>query len=144
MAESNTSFRDKISTDRNQLQINQSFIEGVCFSNHLYNYLGTISVAVLTAIDMTDLPITILFDKCVGGVCFSLKAENPVFSSLNEFSAEGNDTMLLLSLLADGTDIREDGRVLDLMFAVNGIDQELAMQRQEKLSSYSLQKVKVF
>lgn len=124
--------------DKDALRV-EEFIEGICADNHLHNYLGSISVAVSTALSVVEGNITLCFEKCIGGVCFTIntETENSFSSLINENAEQDNELSFLVNALTDEIEIKEDGKVLDLIFYVNGIDEELAMRRKELVHEYS-------
>ena len=121
--------------DKDALRV-EEFIEGICADNHLHNYLGSISVAVSTALSVVEGNITLCFEKCIGGVCFTINTETEnSFSSDKIIKEFENHEEIMINVIE--IEIKEDGKVLDLIFYVNGIDEELAMRRKELVHEYS-------
>ena len=83
------------------------------------------------------------FEKCVGGVCFTIMTEKiNSFSSLLNADNQDNEFSFLLNTLTDEIEVKDEGRTLDLIFYVSGVDEELAMRRKELLHEYSLNVLK--
>lgn len=123
----------------------EEFIEDICSRNHLYNYFGSISMALSTAISMLNGKISVSFEKCVGGVVFSVSSKDEVFKDLDFEHLEEDTTnaLFLVDSLSDGIAIMDNGKTLEISFLVNGIAPELAMQRNEYLRQYSSKEVLV-
>lgn len=79
------------------------------------------------------------------GIHFSVQVDNDLFSSIS-FSDTTNadfETLFLIKSLPDDINISADGKSIDLFFAIDGIEEELAMSRREKIKAYSFRKVTV-
>ncbi len=135
--------KDTLEIKNNDALRVEEFIEGICADNHLHNYMGSISVAISTALSLSQGDMTLCFEKCVGGVCFTIMTEKGNFSSLlNEEANQDNEFSFLLNALTDEIEVKDEGRTLDLIFYVSGVDEELAMRRKELLHEYSLNVLK--
>ena len=120
----------------------EDFIENLCVENHIHNYLGSISVALYTALHLTRGRIVLFFQKCTQGVQFGIQAEQDFFSILTKEFSKESETLFLINNLADQISVHEAGKVLEMTFYVNGIDTELAFRREESLRGFSLLKNK--
>lgn len=134
--------KDTLEIKNNDALRVEEFIEGICADNHLHNYMGSISVAISTALSLSQGDMTLCFEKCVGGVCFTIMTEKGNFSSLLNADNQDNEFSFLLNALTDEIEVKDEGRTLDLIFYVNGVDEELAMRRKELLHEYSLNVLK--
>ena len=136
--------KDTLEIKNNDALRVEEFIEGICADNHLHNYMGSISVAVSTALSLSQGDITLCFEKCVGGVCFTIKTEkeNNFSSLVSEDTTQDNEFSFLINALTDEIEVKDEGKTLDLIFYVSGIDEELAMRRKELLHEYSLNVLK--
>lgn len=135
--------KDTLEIKNNDALRVEEFIEGICADNHLHNYMGSISVAISTALSLSQGDMTLCFEKCVGGVCFTIMTEKiNSFSSLLTADNQDNEFSFLLNTLTDEIEVKDEGRTLDLIFYVSGVDEELAMRRKELLHEYSLNVLK--
>ncbi|MBQ4420105.1 MAG: hypothetical protein II878_00995 [Bacteroidales bacterium] len=136
--------KDTLEIKNNDALRVEEFIEGICADNHLHNYMGSISVAISTALSLSQGDITLCFEKCVGGVCFTIKTEkeNNFSSLVSEDTTQDNEFSFLINALTDEIEVKDEGKTLDLIFYVSGIDEELAMRRKELLHEYSLNVLK--
>lgn len=134
--------KDTLEIKNNDALRVEEFIEGICADNHLHNYMGSISVAISTALSLSQGDMTLCFEKCVGGVCFTIMTENGNFSSLLNADNQDNEFSFLLNALTDEIEVKDEGKTLDLIFYVSGVDEELAMRRKELLHEYSLNVLK--
>ena len=132
--------KDTLEIKNNDALRVEEFIEGICADNHLHNYMGSISVAISTALSLSQGNITLCFEKCIGGVCFTIETEkeNSFSSLMNQEANQDNEFSFLINALTDEIEVKDEGKTLDLIFYVNGIDEELAMRRKELLHEYSL------
>ncbi len=138
--------KDTLELKNNDYLRVEEFIEGICADNHLHNYFGSISVAVSTVMNMTDGDVTLGFEKCIGGVCFTVAGkEKETFAVLNQTTdSMEKDSLFLVETLTDELDVSEDGSSVDLIFYVNGVDEELVAKRKELINAYSHTTVKLF
>lgn len=134
--------KDTLEIKNNDALRVEEYIEGICADNHLHNYMGSISVAISTALSLSQGDMTLCFEKCVGGVCFTIMKEKGNFSSLLNADNQDNEFSFLLNALTDEIEVKDEGRTLDLIFYVSGVDEELAMRRKELLHEYSLNVLK--
>ncbi len=146
-----------IQSDINNLSSVENFVRAICDTNHIVNYYATISVPVMKAVESViqaapSSALSILFDHCRGGITFTVQSATPCFSPT--LSAEvppagsAEETTYLITMLADQMEVTDEGRTLQLFFAVQGIDAEEASARiqvlehfYERLRSHQLQLV---
>lgn len=123
----------------------EEFIEGVCNKNHLYNYMGSISMVLNAAFNIANEDIKLSFEQCVGGVLFSITANEQVFKdiSLDKDSSLLEENQLLIKMLTDEVNIVNKGKTMEMIFYVNGIAPELLTQRKEKINEYFSHNVEI-
>ena len=90
--------------------------------------------------------IVFYFEQCVGGVSFSIECSDEIFSNIvfnedKDLDSEFDIDVLLISKLSDRVIVSEDGKKIELLFFVNGIAQELLLQRQEKIKEYNSNRI---
>ncbi|MCF0211187.1 MAG: hypothetical protein HUK18_07810 [Bacteroidales bacterium] len=130
---------EKIHVLSTELAKAEAFVEDICSQNHLYNYFGSISIALSTAMSLVKGKVSISYEKCVGGVVFSISSKEEVFKAFDfeNIGEENTNALFLIDTLADRIEIKDKGRTIELIFLVNGIEPELALQRQEAVRKYS-------
>ena len=136
---------DTIKIEQNQFQILESFIEHVCESRHIYNYIGAISVTMENVMSLAKCNAEITVSSYKDGICFCINTENNSFD-FNAFAAalsSENEQIFIISSLSDKAEVSNDGKTLSLYFRIEGIEEELFVDRKQKINTYSLQKVKV-
>lgn len=120
----------------------EQFVECLCRENHIHNYLGSISVALLSAVDLTEGKLNIIFQKDKKGVCFIIESESKYFALLSEDIQTEDNSLFLIKSLSDEISVTQEGKVLTMSFYVSGISPELAVKRKELINSYSSYKRK--
>lgn len=120
----------------------EQFVECLCRENHIHNYLGSISVALLSAVDLTEGKLNIIFQKDKKGVCFTIESEDKYFALLSEDIQTENNSLFLIKSLSDEISVTQEGKVLTMSFYVSGISPELAVKRKELINTYSSYKRK--
>lgn len=115
----------------------EQFVECLCRENHIHNYFGSISVALSSAVDLTEGKVNIIFQKDKKGVCFTVESEGKYFAPLSEDTQTENNSLFLIKNLSDEISVTQEGKVLTMSFYVSGIAPELAVQRKELISCYS-------
>ncbi|MDR1005473.1 MAG: hypothetical protein LBL74_01220 [Bacteroidales bacterium] len=129
---------NKIKVTKANVYLIQRMIEDVCDKYNLGNYFGIISTAVSQAVDLAILTqededrLEFSFDQCVGGMSFCLRSRTDVFSDLN---AEGFLSDIIKSL-ADEVSISEEGKMIEMIFYVTGIEHSVLQNRQSKFKEY--------
>lgn len=125
----------RINSDKNQGIRVQALVEEICDRFNLHNYFGIFSVVAdeimnsiteSLQIDKASFYADFIFEQCVGGVSFSFKSNQEVFSSVSEIT----------ELLANEYTIQEEGRNIELIFYVNGIDEVELKERQDKIKEF--------
>ena len=128
----------KLNADQKQRIKAQALVEEICDRFNLHNYFGIFSVVVDEAMDMiyenpelnSAFASDFTFEQCVNGVCFNFKTNQHVFSTVTE----------LIQMLTNEYNILDDGKTLELIFYVNGIDESELKSRQEKFKVFFKQK----
>ena len=127
----------------------EAFIEGVCTDLNCYNYFGTISVAVLQAVENAivhgnksnpDKFVTVKYSRVKGGIAFVVEDEGRGFD-FNLYNDLPTDTeqgtgIFLMHTLSDGCQFSNKGRKVKLTFQIQGIDAGYSMERANTLTSF--------
>ncbi|MDR0790174.1 MAG: hypothetical protein LBO06_05225 [Bacteroidales bacterium] len=124
-------------------------IEDVCDKYNLHNYFGLISTAVAQATEMAfyklkdEDKLEFSFAQCIGGMSFALLSESNVFADLdfNQDIAQSNDHETpesLIKVLTNEVYVLEEGKGLEMVFYVNGIEMNQLQNRQSKFKNYFL------
>ena len=136
------------SVDENMQQV-EAFIESVCTDLNCHNYFGTISVAVLQAVENAivhgnkrdpEKNVTIKFSRAKGGVLFTVEDEGDGFDA-DKFSDLPTDTeqgtgIFLMRTLSDNCQFSNGGRQVKMLFTIQGIDASAAMERVNTLTAF--------
>lgn len=147
-----TNYKNKIRlTDSNKIS---DFIENICQEHNITYYCGAISVCVEQVVNLLrafyenekDKQVLLCFEQCVGGVSFSIECDKDVFSSMNfdknkEIEADSDVDVFLISKLSDQIIVSKEGKNIELLFYVNGIEPELLLDRQEKIKQFYFKKI---
>ncbi len=121
----------------------ETFLEQVCDKYHLYNYIGAIDIAIEKVLEVAQADVLLSASNTKEGICFSFEAKESIFSKIS-FSDRDNpmfDTLFIIKNLSDYIQISEDGKVMNLYFYINGIEEELVIKRRENIKSYSSNKL---
>ncbi|MDO5759588.1 MAG: hypothetical protein Q4Q06_01020 [Bacteroidota bacterium] len=121
----------------------EEFLEWICAEYHIHNYLGSISVALSTAMSLTKGKIILVFQKDKEGVSFTLESEGKYFSSLTSEGKAEDESLFLIENLPDSISVKDEGKCLIMNFYVSGIEPEMALHRKEIISNFSLRKKKL-
>mgnify|MGYP003536980073 CR=1 FL=1 len=147
------SYKSKISL--NQISKIESLVENICQEHNISCYYGAIVVSIEQILDLiisyygsafSNKVISFYFEQCVGGVSFSIECSDEIFSNIvfnedKDLDSEFDIDVLLISKLSDRVIVSEDGKKIELLFFVNGIAQELLLQRQEKIKEYNSNRI---
>ncbi len=136
---------EKIYIAKGQYAKFETFMEQICEKNRLYNYIGAMNMALENVIKFANQDLILSVSHYKDGIHFSVQVDNDLFSSIS-FSDTTNadfETLFLIKSLPDDINISADGKSIDLFFAIDGIEEELAMSRREKIKAYSFRKVTV-
>ena len=144
------------STYKSRVALTQSykinnFVENICQEHNISNYYGAISVSIERIIELINSfyvneyenkCITFCFKQCVGGVSFSIYSIDEIFSNIifdksKELESESDINVFLISKLSDKIIVSENGKKIELLFFVNGVEPELLLQRQEKIKEFN-------
>ncbi|MDD2488007.1 MAG: hypothetical protein WC108_00880 [Bacteroidales bacterium] len=118
----------ELNADKTQRIKAQALVEEICDRFNLHNYFGIFSVVIDEAMDMiynnpelpTDFKSDFVFEQCVNGACFTFKTNEQIFSTVSE----------LIEMLTNEYNILDEGKTLELIFYVNGIDEDELKTRQ--------------
>lgn len=124
----------KLNSDKSQRIKAQALIEEICDRFNLHNYFGIFSVVVDEALDIiynnpelkADFTSDFTFEQCVNGVCFTFKTDQQIFTTVSE----------LMEMLTNEYNILDDGKTLELIFYVNGIDAQELKTRQDSFKLF--------
>lgn len=144
------SYKSKISL--NQISKIESLVENICQEHNISCYYGAIVVSIERILDLiisyygsafSNKVISFYFEQCVGGISFSVECEDEIFSQYifnkdMEMDEDTNLNVFLISRLSDQVIITEEGRKVEVLFFVNGIQPELLVDRQEKIKQFNL------
>lgn len=111
-----------------------TFVRAICEANYINNYFATISVSVTNAVkcamdgcsDRQD--ITISFDYCPQGLLFAINCSSKTFVS--------DEQLFLIRMLVDDVEVKNEGRSLQMIFVVRGIDAQESAHRVSVLNRY--------
>lgn len=113
-----------------------NFIRAICEDNHVDNYYATISLPVTNSVEMAlaqSSQVVLIFDYCTTGVKFSVRSSASFMSGISinqDFEADPtNSSAFLLSMLTDEAEVLDEGRQVDLIFHIRGIDNHEAHRR---------------
>lgn len=129
--------KEILETYNNETLKIEQFIEHLCRENHIHNYFGSVSVALMSAVDLTKGKLNIFFQKDKKGIAFTIEAEDKYFALLLEKTQIKDNSLFLIKNLSDEIAVTQEGRVLTMSFYVSGIVPELALQRKELINAYS-------
>ena len=130
-----------------EIQLNDSslrqvedFVSAICYDCHLDNYLATIAVPVLKAVEFviqscSDKPgfpiIKLKSENNRKGIAFTVSSQYSCFfiPSTDFFSDSSYDSIYITRLLADEVDVVDDGKSICMTFLVRGIDERETERR---------------
>lgn len=117
----------------------ETFMEQICEKKRLYNYIGAITTALENVLRYADCDTVISYSNYKDGICFSVTAESDKFSSISFSDTAGTDfeSLFIIKCLTDTVNISRDGKTMDLFFSIDGIEEELAVSRREKIKAFS-------
>ena len=127
----------------------QNFIEGICDHYNIHNYFGTISMAVLEAVENAikhgnkgdkEKTVSVGFSQCDGGLRFRVTDEgqgfdHKQFQGFPEEAGSG-EGLFLMQTLSNEIAFSDNGSSVELTFLVNGIDVAKSVSRQVALKQY--------
>lgn len=145
----------QIKSEKSNIVAVQNFIEDICDHYNIHNYFGTISMAVIEAVENAiehgnkeskEKIVSVGFEQCDGGLKFQVSDEGQgfdfmKFNELPEESGSG-EGLFLMQTLSNKVKFLNNGSSVELTFFVNGIDVAKSVSRQVALEQYfSKQKV---
>lgn len=146
-----------IQSDINNIIDVERFVYYVCDTFNINNYSAIISMSLLPAVENAILHgnnnnpsknVTIVFDHCRGGVCFTVSDEGCGFD-FNSLLAGNNDSsqnkgLFLMRSLADNLSFSNEGSTVRLEYIINGIEATRTLERISTLRRhYAVKVVKV-
>lgn len=146
-----TSYKSKISLKETDKLTN--FIENICQEHNITYYYGTISVTIEHVMNIinsfygeSNSKILFGFEQCVGGVSFFIECEDEVFLTIpfdkeQEIDTDSQVNVFLISKLSDKVLVSKEGKRIELLFFVNGIEPELLLDRQEKIKQFNAKRI---
>ncbi|MBR5253916.1 MAG: hypothetical protein IKV46_02615 [Bacteroidales bacterium] len=92
--------------------------------------------------DIENKYVLFCFEQCVGGVSFSIESNDEIFSGIvfdknQELDLDTDIEVFLVSKLSDQVLVSEEGKRIEVLFFVNGIEPELLVHRQEKIKEFN-------
>ena len=143
-----------IQSDISKLVDVERFINVVCDGFNINNYAGTISISLLQAVKNAILhgnhsdpakQVTIVSDRCKGGVYFSVSDEGSgfdyrSFGNLPEQEEKGTG-IFLMGALSDRLSFQNNGSTVRMDFLINGIEATRAVERIVTLRNYYAKKL---
>lgn len=123
-----------VQSDMTNIPCVGDFVGAVCNESHIDNYCATIAVAVSKAAEFAvsfSTHIVVTADFCRGGIRFTIASDQPGF-----VSGWSDESMLMAKMLSDQAEVVDEGRAVQLMFAVEGISSHEAVQRQRVLEKF--------
>ena len=143
-----------IQSDINNLTAVECFIDHICDEWHINNYMATITMSVLQAVENAvkhgnacdaEKKVTVSCDSCKGGLSFSVKDEGKGFdyenfsiSSPNAMDATG---IFLMKSLSDNLIFSEGGSRVTMDFMISGIESLRAIERMSTLRRFYADKL---
>ena len=131
-----------IQSDTKNIVDVERFISVVCDRWNINNYIGTISMSLLQAVENAivhgngndiDKQVTITADSCKGGIYFVVEDEGAGFDYTSFGSMpmqEGSGTgIYLMKALSDRMSFTDGGRKVRLDFFISGIEATRALER---------------
>ncbi|MBR1774805.1 MAG: hypothetical protein IJ759_04680 [Bacteroidales bacterium] len=136
---------EQIYIKKGQFSEFETFMEQVCEKNRLYNYIGAIDIALESVLKIADCDIVMSYSHYKDGICFSVQTDSDKFSSLSFSDTSNNnfESLFLIKNLTDTVNISRDGKVIDLYFSIDGIEEELAVSRKERIKSFSCKRLAI-
>lgn len=126
-----------IQSNNNYPAATDNFVRAICESHHIDNYYATISVPVLSVVQFAlsnSQEVMLSFDYCSHGVQFRVESCAQQFLSVK--ADPTSEISLLLNLLVDDCHISDEGNVISLGFAIQGIDATMAASRVAALRKF--------
>lgn len=138
-----------IQSDINNIIEVERFVYSVCDTFNINNYAAVIVMSLIQAVENAIVHgngndpskiVTINFDYCRGGVCFSVSDQGQGFD-YNSMLASMTDTpqgkgLFLMNTLSDNLSFSENGSTVRLEFVIGGIEASRALERVATLNKY--------
>lgn len=131
-----------IQSDIDKIPEVERFVDAVCDSYNINNYVATISMSLLQAVENAIIHgngsdpakhVTIESDFCKGGVYFKVTDEGVGFDfkrygSIPDTEEQGTG-IYLMRTLSDKMTFSDNGRTVRLEYVIDGIDASHALER---------------
>lgn len=143
-----------IQSNINNLVEVERFVSTVCDTFNVNNYAGTISMALLQAVENAiihgnqnnpDLKVTITSELCRGGICFTVADEGRGFNYQQygdlPLSDEQGTGIFLMKSLSDKLTFINNGSTVRMEYLINGIEATRAVERIMVLRNYHANKL---
>lgn len=127
----------------------ERFITRLCDEKNVYNHYGTISMAVLQAVENAIVhgnqnddskQVIVECGDCRGGLYFAVQDQGQGFDSsiYGGFPEEGakGEGIFIMSTLADKIEYKDGGRCVRMEFKIKGIDRIDSLERVSALDNY--------
>lgn len=132
----------------------EAFIDAVCAENNCNNYFGTISMAVLQAVENAIVhgnnsnpgkKVVVSCSRVKGGIAFTVEDEGKGFDfqKYNDFPmGEDGTGIFMMRTLSDSCTFTNGGRTVCLAFQIQGIEKSEYIERVAALKNfYSVKKI---
>ena len=117
----------------------EKFVSDICDIYNINNYAATISMSRLQAVENAIVhgnkndskkTVTVSFEKCRGGVAFSVSDQGSGFDFNNFSSNEPQGTgIFMMKTLSDKLSFSNNGSTVRMEFVINGIEASRALER---------------
>lgn len=138
-----------IQLNKNAVRQAEDFIAAICYENHLENYLATMTVPVINAVEQVldrketcscEESVGLKCEYCQEGISFIVSSTvNCFFSNPADplpTSALSSDAVYMAQLLADEIEVLDEGNALRMVFCVRGIDATESSRRISVLNHF--------
>ncbi len=147
----------KLESTIDNLNIVQKFVEDICDEYNINNtYFGNISIAIIEAVknaiihgnnNITTKKVILSFKQIEGSLLFVIKDEGSGFDIQSipdptevEYSETKGNGIFLMTSLSDGLRFTNNGSTVEISFNIASINSTIALNRIQKLHSYSTSK----
>ncbi|MBO6117215.1 MAG: hypothetical protein J6P44_01585 [Bacteroidales bacterium] len=116
-----------------------AFVEKICDINRIFNYIGAINIALENVLKFADSDIILSCSHHKNEICFSVQTEDDKFACISFSDTDNKDfeTLFLIKMLADSVNISQEGKQIDIFFTITGIEEEITVNRKERIKAYS-------
>lgn len=138
-----------IQLNKNTVRQAEDFIAAICYENHLENYLATMTVPVLNAVEQVlgkkemcscEESVALKCEYCQEGISFIISSADKCFfgnpADSLPTSPLSSDAVYMAQLLADEIEVLDEGKTLRMVFYVRGIDATESSRRISVLNHF--------